>query len=62
MSETRVIIIGCGIAGPVLATFLKLKGYHPIVYDRIDSIGEAGISFVYVKFLLVLIVLSIDWV
>jgi len=43
MAPTKVIIIGCGIAGPVLAVFLKMKGYHPVVYDRIEGVVEAGI-------------------
>jgi len=42
MSETKVIIVGCGIAGPVLATFLKLKGYNVVVYERFASDRESG--------------------
>ncbi|KIM92045.1 hypothetical protein PILCRDRAFT_810062 [Piloderma croceum F 1598] len=42
MSETKVIIVGCGIAGPVLATFLKLKGYNVVVYERFKSDRESG--------------------
>ncbi|KAF7977762.1 hypothetical protein HWV62_2862 [Athelia sp. TMB] len=34
MSPTKVIIAGCGIAGPVLAVFLKSKGYSPVIYER----------------------------
>ena len=42
MSHTKVIIVGCGIAGPVLATFLKLKGYDPVIYERFASDREGG--------------------
>jgi salicylate hydroxylase len=47
MAPTKVIIIGCGIAGPVLAVFLKMKGYRPVVYDRIEGVVEAGICLLY---------------
>ena len=47
MSPTRVGIIGAGLAGPVLATFLKLKGYEPIVYERMEEISDAGIGIGY---------------
>ena len=46
-SKTKVIIAGAGIAGPILAVFLKLKGYEPIVYERTDSLGEVGQSLWY---------------
>lgn len=46
MSQTKVLVIGGGIAGPVLGSFLKLKGYEPVVYERLDSVIDAGISFV----------------
>ncbi|KAF9227280.1 FAD/NAD(P)-binding domain-containing protein [Gyrodon lividus] len=45
MSGTKVIIVGAGIAGPVLAIFLKMKGYAPIIYERLPSPTEAGLSF-----------------
>lgn len=44
MSGAKVIIAGCGIAGPVLAIFLKLKGYEPIVYERADGPSADGLS------------------
>ncbi len=44
MSGARVILAGCGIAGPVLAVFLKLKGYEPIVYERADGPSNDGLS------------------
>ncbi|KAL0956145.1 hypothetical protein HGRIS_002308 [Hohenbuehelia grisea] len=44
MSPTKVIIIGCGIAGPVLAMFLKMKGYGPIIYERLEDQLDAGIG------------------
>jgi len=33
MPATKVIVVGCGIAGPVLAIFLKMKGYEPVVFQ-----------------------------
>lgn len=39
-----VLIIGCGIAGPVLGNFLKRKGYNPIVFERVSELGDAGAS------------------
>ncbi|KAE9397735.1 FAD/NAD(P)-binding domain-containing protein [Gymnopus androsaceus JB14] len=44
MVPTRVIIVGCGVAGPVLATFLKSKGYQPVIYERIKAGSDGGIS------------------
>ncbi|KAJ7594751.1 hypothetical protein C8J56DRAFT_1002540 [Mycena floridula] len=43
-TRNRVIIVGCGIAGPVLAIFLKLKGYEPVIYERIKRDTDAGLS------------------
>jgi salicylate hydroxylase len=48
MSQTKVIVVGCGIAGPVLAIFLKLKGYHPIIYERVEGEADAGLSLMWV--------------
>ncbi|KAL7795118.1 hypothetical protein V8C37DRAFT_374556 [Trichoderma ceciliae] len=39
-----VLIIGCGVAGPVLAILLKRKGYHPIVFEKVQELGTAGAS------------------
>lgn len=44
MSRTRVGIIGAGIAGPVLAIFLKNKGYEPVVFERNDPSAETGLG------------------
>ncbi|KAI0768794.1 FAD/NAD-P-binding domain-containing protein [Trametes elegans] len=44
MPRTKVIIAGCGIAGPVLAILLKQKGYVPIVYERTEALSELGLS------------------
>ncbi|KAJ3915164.1 hypothetical protein F5877DRAFT_70107 [Lentinula edodes] len=38
-----VIIIGCGIAGPVLAMLLKHKGFDPAIYERHTEIQNAGL-------------------
>ncbi|KAF5681268.1 monooxygenase FAD-binding protein [Fusarium heterosporum] len=44
MSPPVVLIIGCGIAGPVLGNFYKRKGYHPIVFEKVPELGDAGAS------------------
>ncbi|RAH58892.1 FAD/NAD(P)-binding domain-containing protein [Aspergillus piperis CBS 112811] len=44
MSSPTVLIIGCGIAGPVLAIVLKRKGYNPIVFEKVQALGDAGAS------------------
>ncbi|RAK98136.1 FAD-dependent oxidoreductase [Aspergillus ibericus CBS 121593] len=44
MSPPTVLIIGCGIAGPVLAILLQRKGYHPIVFEKVQALGDAGAS------------------
>ena len=46
-SGTKVIIVGAGIAGPVLAMFLKAKGYNPIIYERLHGITELGLGLLY---------------
>ncbi|KAG1881389.1 hypothetical protein C8R48DRAFT_680793 [Suillus tomentosus] len=46
MTNTRVMVVGAGIAGPILAIFLKTRGYDPIIYERLPSPGEGGLSFV----------------
>lgn len=44
VGKSRVLIIGCGIAGPVLAVLLKRKSYHPVVYEKVNRLGDAGAS------------------
>lgn len=44
MSPPVVLIIGAGISGPVLGNFFKRKGYHPIVFDKVPELGDAGAS------------------
>ncbi len=39
-----VLVIGCGIAGPVVALLLKKKGYEPIVLEKVKELGDAGAS------------------
>ena len=43
-SKTKVIIAGAGIAGPVLAIFLKMKGYEPVIYEKISEVNDVGLS------------------
>ncbi|KAG8870958.1 hypothetical protein FRB97_009219, partial [Tulasnella sp. 331] len=33
----RIIIIGCGIAGPALACMLRKQGYEPVIYEKIKA-------------------------
>lgn len=44
MSPARVGIIGAGMSGPVLATFLKSRGYDPVIYERTDAPPDAGLG------------------
>ncbi|OSD03930.1 FAD/NAD-P-binding domain-containing protein [Trametes coccinea BRFM310] len=44
MAKTKIIIAGAGIAGPVLAMFLKAKGYEPVVYERSAQPTSHGLS------------------
>ncbi|KAI0692348.1 FAD/NAD(P)-binding domain-containing protein [Cerioporus squamosus] len=44
MAATKVIIAGGGIAGPVLAMFLKAKGYDPVIYERTEGPTDMGLS------------------
>ncbi|KNG83919.1 hypothetical protein ANOM_008338 [Aspergillus nomiae NRRL 13137] len=44
MAPPVVLIIGCGIAGPVLGIFYKRKGYHAIVFEKVQTLGDAGAS------------------
>ncbi|KZO93960.1 FAD/NAD(P)-binding domain-containing protein [Calocera viscosa TUFC12733] len=39
-----IIIIGAGIAGPVLAMLLKHKGFDAVVYERQPELRQAGIA------------------
>jgi salicylate hydroxylase len=38
----KVLIIGAGISGPILALLLKRKGYSPLVLEKVHSLGDAG--------------------
>ncbi|KAH6653154.1 hypothetical protein BKA67DRAFT_568722 [Truncatella angustata] len=44
MADTNVLIIGCGVAGPVLALLLQAKGFNPIVFEKVQKLGDAGAS------------------
>jgi salicylate hydroxylase len=39
-----VLVIGCGVAGPVLALLLKRKGYAPTVFEKVKHLRDAGAS------------------
>lgn len=38
------MIIGCGVAGPVLAVLLKHKSHQPLVFEKVKRLGDAGVS------------------
>lgn len=56
--DTKVIIAGCGIAGPVLAVYLKNLGYMPVVYERLDAPTISGVSLWYVQLFFFLITIA----
>ncbi|KAI9645499.1 hypothetical protein NHQ30_006238 [Ciborinia camelliae] len=41
-NSKRVIVVGCGIAGPVIAILLQKKGYIPIIVEKVRVLGDAG--------------------
>jgi salicylate hydroxylase len=43
-TSPKVIIVGCGIAGPVIALLLQKKGYTPIILEKVRQLGDAGAS------------------
>ncbi|KAK1977244.1 hypothetical protein LZ30DRAFT_692296 [Colletotrichum cereale] len=44
MSSSKVLVVGCGVAGPVVACLLKQKGYEPIIFERSEALGDVGAS------------------
>lgn len=44
MAPARVGVIGAGVSGPVMAMFLKQKGYDPVLYERLDTPSDAGLG------------------
>lgn len=44
MPPAKVGIIGTGISGPVLAIFLKLNDYDPVIYERNEGPEDSGIG------------------
>ena len=40
----KVIIVGSGVVGPVMAVMLKRKGYDPIIVERVEQIEPVGLS------------------
>ena len=43
-ATTKVIIAGGGVAGPILGILLKLRGYDPVIYERLDAPSDMGLS------------------
>lgn len=39
-TQNKVLIIGCGIAGPALAMFLQEAGFNPIIYERHSQLQD----------------------
>ncbi|KAL0936839.1 salicylate hydroxylase [Colletotrichum truncatum] len=42
MSSPKVLVVGCGISGPVVACLLKQKGYEPIIFERAEAPRDVG--------------------
>jgi len=41
---SKVIIIGCSVAGPTLVIFLKQLGFQPVIYEQAKQFAdEAGL-------------------
>ena len=45
----KVVIVGCGVAGPALAIFLKRLGFEPTIYERTKRFADAGLSLLFVR-------------
>jgi 2-polyprenyl-6-methoxyphenol hydroxylase-like FAD-dependent oxidoreductase len=58
-TSAKVIVVGAGIAGPALATFLKLKGYQPVIYERVSTLPDGGIGHLCVLLLSGIISLNV---
>ncbi|KAM3071233.1 hypothetical protein ACMFMF_007706 [Clarireedia jacksonii] len=43
-TSPKVISVGCGIAGPVIALLLQKKGYTPIILEKVRQLGDVGAS------------------
>jgi salicylate hydroxylase len=43
-NPSKVIIVGCGVAGPAIALLLKKKGYEPVLLEKVRELGDAGAS------------------
>lgn len=39
-----VLVVGCGIVGPVIALLLKKKGYRPVIAERVTEMRDVGLS------------------
>lgn len=42
MSSPKVLVVGCGISGPVIALLLHRKGYQPVVLEKVKQLGDVG--------------------
>lgn len=40
---TDVLVVGCGVVGPVTALLLKKKGYNPVIVEKVKRHGDAGL-------------------
>lgn len=39
-----VLIVGCGVTGPVLALLLHKRGYKPIIVEKVQRLDDVGLS------------------
>ena len=44
MTMSTVLVVGCGIVGPVISLLLKRKGYEPIIVEKVKEHGDAGLG------------------
>lgn len=44
VNSAKVVVVGGGIIGPVLALLLKQKGWDPIVVEKVRNVGESGLA------------------
>lgn len=42
--SSKIVIVGGGITGPVLALLLKQKGWNPVVVEKVSDLGASGLA------------------
>lgn len=44
VTSSKVVIVGGGITGPVLALLLKQKGWNPVIVEKVKDLGATGLA------------------